>query len=552
MKRKKRWLRPAVFAGLFLAALLLNHRFGWAAYLSGPGRLASLQALVRSNLPAAAAIYCGVTVTGCVLLALPGVTFAVLAGVIFGPVLGTLLCSAATTLGAGLAFFAGRFFLRDSLRPAVMKNRYLKKWLFDETGRNDVLVLMVTRLVPLFPYNLQNFAYGITDIPFRRYLFWSCVFMFPGTAAYTVGGAGLADPAHRGVFFAAAALLLAALVLLGRFFSRRYVSGPSEEPLPESGCTACGACMASCEFLGRRGLDFSDPASLSALADHCFLCGACTEVCPAGVDGRAYLLELRRRRVRQGGRPSGSLAVRLEKQRYLFRSYRLAGTKSVLFPGCSYPSFYPQTTRRLVRLMARHGVGTVFDCCGKPIAEMGLAQQEEQLLARLRERLRSCGTEELVTVCPYCYAYLKEHLDIPVVTVYDKLRELGLGAPVPADRLTVFRPCPDRAEGRWLKAMAPFLPETVTSLRGVQCCGLGGGAAAKEPAAAKAMTEAVRSGLNGEPLFVYCASCAGRFARSGLEPRHLLGEILGSDERPDTRHSVLNRARFKWYGGKEP
>ena len=68
-----------------------------------------------------------------------------------------------------------------------MKNKYLKKWLFDESGKNELFVLMITRLVPLFPYNLQNFAYGVTDIPFGTYSIYSFVFMLPGTAMYTVG-----------------------------------------------------------------------------------------------------------------------------------------------------------------------------------------------------------------------------------------------------------------------------------------------------------------------------------------------------------------------------
>lgn len=79
----------------------------------------------------------------------------------------------------------------------VAKNRILKKWLFDDTGCNELFVLMVTRLVPVFPFNLQNFAYGITDIRFSTYAIGSLIFMLPGTAMYTVGTAGLADKENR-------------------------------------------------------------------------------------------------------------------------------------------------------------------------------------------------------------------------------------------------------------------------------------------------------------------------------------------------------------------
>lgn len=50
-----------------------------------------------------------------------------------------------------------------------MKNKYLKKWLFDESGKNQRFVLMITGLIPVSPFNLQNFAYGVTDISFVIY-----------------------------------------------------------------------------------------------------------------------------------------------------------------------------------------------------------------------------------------------------------------------------------------------------------------------------------------------------------------------------------------------
>ena len=160
MKNKKLW----IFILLIAAILILNHIFGWSSYISDQNNLKLLEDIIEENRLLAVIIYIAVTIVGCVALALPGVTFAIAAGLLFGPVLGTICCSAATTIGAMLAFAAGRYFLKDSIKPVVMKNRYLKKCLFDESGRNEIFILMITRLVPLFPYNLQNFAYGITDI----------------------------------------------------------------------------------------------------------------------------------------------------------------------------------------------------------------------------------------------------------------------------------------------------------------------------------------------------------------------------------------------------
>lgn len=203
--------------------LCFNHVFGWSSYIRNMDNLAFLKQAVEDNLPYAIAIYMLLTIAGCAFLALPGVTFAIFAGLLFGPVLGTVCCSAATTIGAVLAFAAGRFFLKDTVRPMVVKNKYLNKWLFDNSGKNQLFVLIITRLVPVFPYNLQNFAYGITDIKFSTYMIGSLVFMLPGTAMYTVGTAGLADKENRMLYMGIASVLAIGVLGLGVFLKRRYI-----------------------------------------------------------------------------------------------------------------------------------------------------------------------------------------------------------------------------------------------------------------------------------------------------------------------------------------
>lgn len=225
MKNKKLW----IFIGIIAVILFLDHIFKWSSYIGDFDNLQFLKDMVNENLFFAVMLYVGITIIGCVVLALPGVTFAIAAGLLFGPVLGTVCCSAATTIGAMLAFAVGRFFLKDSIKPVVMKNKYIKKWLFDETGGNEIFVLMITRLVPVFPYNLQNFAYGVTDIHFSTYSVCSLIFMLPGTAMYTVGTAGIADKENR-IFYIGTALVLAILVMgLGAFLKKRYMKEEQED-----------------------------------------------------------------------------------------------------------------------------------------------------------------------------------------------------------------------------------------------------------------------------------------------------------------------------------
>ena len=192
-KKKENHIKLIIFVAIIMAILVLNHIFGWSKYIGNINNLKMLDDMVDNNLPVALAIYAGLTIVGCVVLALPGITFAIAAGLLFGPVLGTIVCSVATTIGAMLAFIAGRFFLKDSIKPAAMKNKYLK------------------------------------NIKFMTYSVCSLLFMLPGTAMYTVGTAGLADKENR-ILYIGIAVVLAALVLaMGAFLKKRYVQPEESE-----------------------------------------------------------------------------------------------------------------------------------------------------------------------------------------------------------------------------------------------------------------------------------------------------------------------------------
>ncbi len=226
------WIRKnskiIIFGLLIVLIFLLNQKFGWSDYLSNSENLKFLSAMINDNFALAALIYIGLTVIACVVLALPGVTFAILAAVLFGPWWGTLFCLIATTLGAIIAFIVGRFFLRDSIKPMVEKSALLKRLLFDEADKSDIVLLAITRLVPIFPYNIQNFAYGITDISLLHYSLYTFLFMIPGVALYTIGTAGFTSESNRWLYFGIAAVLLVIVMLLGWFIRKRHLGNYDE------------------------------------------------------------------------------------------------------------------------------------------------------------------------------------------------------------------------------------------------------------------------------------------------------------------------------------
>lgn len=218
-----------LFCLIVISIIALNQIFGWSEYLSNSDNLQFISSMIQEHFAMAALIYIGLTIVACVVLALPGVTFAILAGVIFGPWWGTLFCLIATTLGAIIAFIVGRFFLKDSVKPMLAKNKLLNKLLFEEAEKSDILLLAITRLVPLFPYNIQNFAYGITDISLAHYSLCTFIFMIPGVALYTIGTAGFTSEENRWMYFGITAVLLAIVLFTGWYLRKRYLDSEHDE-----------------------------------------------------------------------------------------------------------------------------------------------------------------------------------------------------------------------------------------------------------------------------------------------------------------------------------
>lgn len=319
---------------------------------------------------------------------------------------------------------------------------------------------------------------------------------------------------------------------------------------PVDSCIHCHICRKNCTFLDKYQIDIGDTDQLRKLAYHCFLCGKCTAVCPKGIDGRGTVLRMRQEEVEQNHgrcREKGYAMLLAEKQDYLFRNTKRLKGKSVLFPGCNFPSFYPETARKLIELLDREaGIGVYFDCCGKPVGELGLKERQEQIVRRIDERLRSAGAEEVIMVCPNCYDFLKDKLSVPVISIYEKLSQLGTGARIEG-AVPMFLPCPDRERRRWFSWFSPFLAEDPKVIEGTQCCGLGGCAPVKEAELAAGMAEKVKE-QGFTKVYTYCASCTGNLTRNGCQGvTHLLTEILETGETPDIGKSIVNRIRTKFW-----
>ena len=217
----REFAKPAIFVAVIALLLVLNAVFGWSGMLEQAMGAEGLRVMMEAHPVRAVALYLVVTVIGCVALFMPGIVFAIIAGLAFGPIWGSVLCLIAATVGSSLSFLVGRYFLKDSLKPRIARYDALNRLLFDGAQRNAVFVLALTRLVPIFPFNLQNFAYGITDIRFAPYAIYSALFILPGTAVYTLGAAGIVDEENRLVCLVLAGVFLAATLLVAWILKRR-------------------------------------------------------------------------------------------------------------------------------------------------------------------------------------------------------------------------------------------------------------------------------------------------------------------------------------------
>lgn len=154
---------------------------------------------------------------------LPGLPVTVIAGIAFGPVFGVVYVWIGATLGVSFAFLASRYVARDIVEGWVSGNNLFKK-IDEKVEQEGWRILMFTRLVPIFPFNLQNYAYGLTKIKFLTYVLVSAIFMLPGTIAYVqIGGAivsGEGNLTKTVIYLSAAGVLIVLVSLIPKFLPK--------------------------------------------------------------------------------------------------------------------------------------------------------------------------------------------------------------------------------------------------------------------------------------------------------------------------------------------
>ncbi len=183
----------------FRAAALLAVVAGGAAALFSLDVQSTLQAVlgwVAGVGPAGIALFVGLYIVACLLM-LPGSILTLGAGALFGLLPGFLAVLTGASLGAAGAFLTGRYLARDWVSRKIGADPRFRA--VDEiVGREGWKIVLLTRLSPLFPFNILNYSYGLTQVRLRDYFFASLTGMIPGTLLYTYLGSLAGDLANLG------------------------------------------------------------------------------------------------------------------------------------------------------------------------------------------------------------------------------------------------------------------------------------------------------------------------------------------------------------------
>lgn len=179
-------------------------------------------------------------------LAFPGAVLTLSAGVLFDPLLGVILVSIGSTTGACLAFLIARYFARNAVSVWLSGNQKFHR-LDALTQQYGALIVTLTRLVPIIPYNILNYGLGLTRVRFLSYVFWSWLGMLPVTTIYVLSADAVFEgmsgkplsPSVIAVLAGAGTIVVVAAWWGRRVFltARDSQSAASRYPIPQKSLT---------------------------------------------------------------------------------------------------------------------------------------------------------------------------------------------------------------------------------------------------------------------------------------------------------------------------
>lgn len=201
--------RPLLLLLIILCLFIASYLFGWIDSLS------NLQPWIQQQGIWAPLVFFAVYLL-LVIAAIPATPLGVAAGALFGSFYGVVIVSVASTIAASFAFLIARYIAKESVEGWIQRKPRMKR-LYELTEKQGFIIVAITRLIPLFPYNLLNYGFGLTKISFRTYVFWTWACMLPGTIVVVVGSDALLTMATTGTipWLLIGILIITVLLLFG-------------------------------------------------------------------------------------------------------------------------------------------------------------------------------------------------------------------------------------------------------------------------------------------------------------------------------------------------
>jgi uncharacterized membrane protein YdjX (TVP38/TMEM64 family) len=214
--KKKGWAGRLAILAVIIAAIVAVRMTGAARYLDQE----TLRQLIASYGMLAPIIYMLIYALAPSLL-LPGLPITIAGGILFWPFWGVVYAITSATIGACLAFLISRYVARDWVEEKLRSPRWRR--LDKGVEKHGWKVVAFTRLIPLFPFNLLNYAFGLTKIGFWPYAVATFICMLPACIAFIVFSSSLLD-LIRGKISATFVLGIALIVVvsLTPLLYRRY------------------------------------------------------------------------------------------------------------------------------------------------------------------------------------------------------------------------------------------------------------------------------------------------------------------------------------------
>jgi uncharacterized membrane protein YdjX (TVP38/TMEM64 family) len=227
----KRFLKP-IFIGCFIViAIVIGQHFNLQ-------ELFSKSLLWVDSLGWWGAIAFIVIYNIATLLFIPGSLLTLKGGSLFGLLWGSVYVLIAATIGATFAFLVGRYISRDWVCQQI-GNKPKFKAIDKAVAKNGFKIVFLTRLSPIFPFNLLNYAFGVTQVSLKDYILGS-IGMIPGTLMYVYMGSLIGDIAinnpsiPRNPETQLVQLLLRLFGLITTVFVTFYVAQVAKKALNES------------------------------------------------------------------------------------------------------------------------------------------------------------------------------------------------------------------------------------------------------------------------------------------------------------------------------